>query len=206
MKHVFAGMIERRIPCCFAMFLTKPGNPRVFGNRLRRRHQQDMQSAGLLIGSAVMTQPAARMPALRIAMSPVNDTTLPVGLKFAEKGDAISLAKPGNPRRDVDVVGNQQRAAARKLQYESLVPAALVVVREDTYHRSGPLGLATINQRACTGLRWRRNVGRGRNRLRERLLRRAVQSLVQVASSEQNQYGNKSFHLRDATAAAARPP
>ena len=77
-----------------------------------------------------MLQPAGDMPAGRIVVCPVYDTALGVPFVFAEELNRVTFTQAVNPRRQVDVVADQQGLAGAESQYESLVPGAVEIVSQ----------------------------------------------------------------------------
>ena len=81
-----------------------------------------------------MLEPAARVAALRVMVSPVDDAALGIGFVDALKRDGVALANGLNSWRQVDVVGNQQSLPGTELENKALVAIAVAVVRKDTDH------------------------------------------------------------------------
>ena len=91
-----------------------------------------------------MPQPAVGMAPLRIVMRPVDHAALRIGGEFAVELDGVAFADPADARREVDIVRDEQSPAARDSQDETLVPAAVIVVRQDAHHGTGAAHLATV--------------------------------------------------------------
>lgn len=89
---------------------------------------------GLLVALAAMFQPAIDMPALWIVVSPVNDAATVIRLEHTIKLDGIACLQSGDAWSEVNIVGDQYRSAAIKLQDETLVTAAFVVIGQDAYN------------------------------------------------------------------------
>jgi hypothetical protein len=86
----------------------------------------------LLIPPAVVLEPTRHVPALRIMMRPVNYAALVVRLILTVEGYRIAVAQGFDPGREINIMGDQQRTARAKLQNESLMPATVIIVRQDT--------------------------------------------------------------------------
>jgi len=72
-------------------------------------------------------------------MRPVDGATLGVPLVLTIESDDVTHRERGQPRRDVDVVGHEQRLAVGELKDEALVAAAAVVIGQ--HRRDDALGL-----------------------------------------------------------------
>ena len=71
------------------------------------------------------------MAATGITVRPMNDASFFVPLEFAIERNGISLAEGKKSGGEVNVVGNKQSLAGLKLQEKALMPASMVVVRQD---------------------------------------------------------------------------
>ena len=68
-----------------------------------------VQTLSLLISFAVMYNPACDMPTLWVMVCPMDDAAFFIPDILAIKANAIPDLQSGDPRRNVDVVCNQQR-------------------------------------------------------------------------------------------------
>jgi len=71
------------------------------------------------------------MVAVRVVMSPMDDSALGIPLVLAAEGDSVSHTKGANPWRDVDVVRNQQSLPGSQFDNKPLMPASHIIVRQD---------------------------------------------------------------------------
>ena len=78
-----------------------------------------------------MPDPAGLMLPLRVVMRPVHDAALVVPFVLAIERNDIAFLQRVDARRDVDVVGNQERPTGIQLEHESLVTIAHAVVAEN---------------------------------------------------------------------------
>jgi hypothetical protein len=90
-----------------------------------------------------VADPATVLFTLRVRVRPVHQATLIIPLVNAAKADSVAHAD-GHALRQVEVVGNQQRLAARQLQYEPLVPGALMIVRDQADDDAGVFDPAVV--------------------------------------------------------------
>lgn len=104
---------------------------------------------GLLIEAAAVTNPAARMVSIGIAMGPVYHPTQLVPDILTAYSDRV----PDGHRytgRDVDVVGDEDRHGAVNAHHEPLMLTPLAIVGEDAVHAPGGLerdiGLASLER------------------------------------------------------------
>lgn len=92
---------------------------------------------------AVVFNPALDMLPGGIMMRPVYETTSVIPLVFAKKRDRVAKSQKFNTWRQIDVVGDKQRLAGFKFKDESLMPAAVIVIRQDSSHGTSPLNLVS---------------------------------------------------------------
>jgi len=85
--------------------------------------------------------PARRVAARRIPVSPVNHSALPVPLVFPAEFHPVSNLESFNSRSLVNIVGDKQRLSRRKDNNETLVAASVVVIREQLLDHTRPLDL-----------------------------------------------------------------
>ncbi len=69
-------------------------------------------------------------------MRPVDDTALGVPFIFAEEFDAIADLQLSDPRRDVDVVGDEQRLTRIQPQDKPLMSAPIQIVSQQAHHNA----------------------------------------------------------------------
>jgi len=63
-------------------------------------------------------------------MGPMNDSPFGIPFVHSSKLHLVALSQVRYSRRDIDVVGNEQRLPGIQLQDETLMPASFAVVRE----------------------------------------------------------------------------
>ena len=76
-----------------------------------------------------MHQPAMRVFIPGVAMCPMHNAAFVIPFIFAIKLNSVTHRDSGNPRRQINIMGNQQRLTATQAQEKSLVPGAIVIVR-----------------------------------------------------------------------------
>src|SRR6185437_4497823 len=76
------------------------------------------------------------MPAFRIVMGPVDDSTFFVPNILAVEAHRVAFLKSVDARGNVDVVSNQHCLSRRKLNKESLVSTTIHIVRQKVNHRT----------------------------------------------------------------------
>ena len=81
-----------------------------------------------------MLYPTGYMPAFRIVMGPVDDSTFFVPNILAVETDAVAYLKSVDARCNVDVVCQQQCLSRRKLNCESLVSQPVQIVWQNANH------------------------------------------------------------------------
>ena len=86
-----------------------------------------------------MPQPATGMPAGRVMVRPVDDPAFIVVFVDPGKPDGIADPQRGNPRCQIDIMGNEKRLTVCHGKDESLVPAAIGVIFEDCRNLPLPL-------------------------------------------------------------------
>lgn len=79
-------------------------------------------------------------------MRPVDDSALRIGFKFAVEFHRIAGLQAGHSGRNIDVVGDQKCLARGKAKYKPLMPAAIVVVRQDAHHRTAAARLCASDK------------------------------------------------------------
>lgn len=95
----------------------------------------------LLVGLSVMPDPAARMTALRIMVRPVHHAAFRIPFIFAIKGNRVPSAQRIDALRQVNVVSHQQRPPGSQPNNETLMAAAIIVIRQHLHHRALALKL-----------------------------------------------------------------
>ena len=82
-----------------------------------------------------MFQPSGGMPAVRIMMRPVNNTTLRVPFVLTEKFNPIAFSKGINTRSKINVVGDKNSLTRGQPKNEPLVSTSLQIIRQNVnYH------------------------------------------------------------------------
>lgn len=92
---------------------------------------------------ATVANPATVLFTLRVPVRPVHQAALIIPFVNAAEADSITHANR-HALRQVEVVRNQQRLAPRQLQYEPLVPDALVIVRNQADDVAGIFDPAVV--------------------------------------------------------------
>ncbi len=105
----------------------------------------------LLVGLAVVPDPASRMAALRIMVCPVHHAAFRIPFIFAIKGNRVPCAQRINALRQIDVVGHQQRSPGCLPNNEALMAAAIVIVCQHLHDDALALELL-IAAVVCEGL------------------------------------------------------
>ena len=85
-----------------------------------------------MIRTTVVLDPPVHMAALRIAMRPMDDATALIPFVLAVELDMVAGLQRRNPSSQVDIVRHQHCPSGAQLNDESLVPAAIVVVRKES--------------------------------------------------------------------------
>lgn len=78
---------------------------------------------------------------LRVAMGPVHNTAAIVGFEFTVERNRVAILQHRYSRRQVNIVRHQHSTTGSQLQDKSLMPAALVVVRQYSQHHAARLYL-----------------------------------------------------------------
>ncbi|HKS27933.1 MAG TPA: hypothetical protein VJS44_08945 [Pyrinomonadaceae bacterium] len=94
-----------------------------------------------LIYPAAVFEPSCYMPALRVAVCPVNRTALFIPNILAIEAYPIAFPQSGEPRCDIDVVRDKERLTRCQANNESLMPATIQVVRENARDDTFPFDL-----------------------------------------------------------------
>ena len=79
-------------------------------------------------------------------MSPVNNATLVVRFEDTVKANRIAYPQARNTLSDIDVMSNKQRLAGMQPQYEALMSATNIVVRQDAADDSVALSLCATSE------------------------------------------------------------
>lgn len=95
----------------------------------------------LLICPAAVFEPSCYMPALRVAVCPVNRTAFFIPHILAIEAYPIAFPQPGEPGCDINVVRNEERLTRCQANNESLMPATIQVVRENARDDTFPFDL-----------------------------------------------------------------
>ena len=82
-----------------------------------------------------------RVPILGIAMRPMHNAAFVIPFIFAIKRNSITHRNSGNPRCQINIMGNQQRLTAAQAQDKSLVSGAIVIIRQNSNYLSFTLYL-----------------------------------------------------------------
>ena len=77
----------------------------------------------------------------RVVVCPVHYTALVVPRVLAAELDLVADAQGIEARRDIDVVGDQERLSRSKLENETLMATAFDIIAEDAHHCTGVLDL-----------------------------------------------------------------
>jgi hypothetical protein len=83
-----------------------------------------------MVRPTIVAQPTRCMATRRVPVGPMDDTALGIPFVYPVEADRVAFRKPGNPGRQIDVVGDQNGLAGRQAQHEALVAAAFVVIRQ----------------------------------------------------------------------------
>jgi hypothetical protein len=120
----------------------------------------------LLVNLAIVPDPAWRVTFARVAVCPVNHAAFGVPFVLAAERHNIAFAKADDSRRQIDVVRDEKRLPRREHHDEALMPAAVVVVREQPTNDALPFhlhlarvllegaGECLVATRECSG-QWR---------------------------------------------------
>jgi hypothetical protein len=125
-------------------------------------------------------------------MCPVNHPTPRVPFVLSVELDNIANLQGRNPVGDIDVMRNQDRLTRDQSKYETLVSAAVPIVREDTGNPT-PTGNLNVTALIRVGLAQTRSVGRRKRR--DILVARRYQSEVNAAKihNRQQNYAERQF-------------
>src|SRR5882757_4519281 len=85
----------------------------------------------LLVHMPAEANPAGWVMTARVPMSPVHHTALPVPFVLAGELDRRARPQTLDPRRKIEVVGDEHRLPRWQAHDESLMPGALGVVLQD---------------------------------------------------------------------------
>jgi len=123
-------------------------------------------------------------------MSPVNNTALVVRFKNTAKANRIAYPQVRNTLTDIDVMSNKQRLAGMQPQYEALMSATIIVVRQDAADDPAALSLcATSECLSVARCRVARFLASGR-----RDLWLIVLSLQEIRDQYSDNEGDEFFH------------
>jgi hypothetical protein len=81
------------------------------------------------------------MSASRVMVGPVNDATLLIIFIYAEKFDQVANTQRIDPRRQIDIVADEQRLPGRQLEDKPLMPTPLAIVFEALDNNALPFDL-----------------------------------------------------------------
>jgi hypothetical protein len=81
------------------------------------------------------------MPAIRVPVRPVHNTALFIPCIFAVKFHLIPLPQRTDPRRNIDIMRNQNRLTRRQLHDKPLMPRTAIIVRQYLDHNALSLHL-----------------------------------------------------------------
>lgn len=77
-----------------------------------------------------MLEPAAGMSPIRVVVCPMNCAPFRVPFVLPTERHLVSFSQARYSRGDIDIVGDEQGLARSQFQNETLVPAAIAVIRK----------------------------------------------------------------------------
>lgn len=120
----------------------------------------------LLIGHAVVHEIPARVSSARVVMGPVDHATFFIPFVEPEEGHLVAFTEAGDPGRNVNVVGYEQRMTRRKMHEEPLMPGTVIIIWKHFENSAGTRNRDIVAAISEGGFDYsgcgRRGYGRGR--------------------------------------------